>query len=214
MLRLAAVPTNSPLKAACVLLAVALVAGNVAVAQTADAPPIPDAGTSSQLGTIATAVPVGGSAVPLGATSLYVGGLSPSPTDPTIAGCADTPLSVPTSNVDPLSSISPCAVGFSSVPGSGAVTASGMTSLGGATIPLGATDLSLAGISPIVPVATPAGGPGPIAITPVVPSPTSVAPSSSPLPARPLACSGGIAAPAPTIFSNPTGAALAAAAGC
>ncbi len=212
MLRPAAVSIGGLLKTACVLVFV-LLAANFAAAQTADAP-MADTGSASQLGTIVTAVPVGGSAVPLGATSLYVGGLSPSPTDLTTGGCADAPPSVPTSTVDPLSSNSPCAAGFSAVPGSGAVTTSGMTSLGGAAIPLGATDLGLAGISPILPVAVPTANANPIAITPVAPPPTSVVPPPTPLPARPLACSGGIAAPAPTILSNPTGAALAAAAGC
>jgi hypothetical protein len=218
MLRPAAVSIDGsrkggPFKAVCILVMALLAGGNIAAAQTADVP-MADTGTPSQLGTIATAVPVGGSAVPLGATSLYVGGLSPSTTDPTNASCADAPPSVPTSNVDPLSSSSPCAVGFSAVPGSGAVTSAGMTSLGGTAIPLGATDLGLAGISPILPVAVPTASATPVAITPVTPPPTSAVPPSTPLPTRPLACSGGIAAPAPSVLSNPTGAALASAAGC
>ena len=48
--------------------------------------PVPSFGATSSLGTVATAVPVGGSAIPLGSSQLFVGGLSPAPGDPNAQG--------------------------------------------------------------------------------------------------------------------------------
>jgi hypothetical protein len=102
------------------------------------ASPTPGAGTTSPLGTLET--PIGGSGVPLGSTELYVGGLSPA-----LVGPADSATGTGF----------PTATGLSSVPGSSAITSSVVTSLGGANIPLGATDLDSAGLSPPTAVPVP-----------------------------------------------------------
>jgi hypothetical protein len=50
------------------------------------APSTPGFGTTSSLGTLITAAPVGGTTIPLGSAQLYVGGLSPAPGDPNAQG--------------------------------------------------------------------------------------------------------------------------------
>jgi hypothetical protein len=99
------------------------------------AAPAPGAGTTSPLGNIES--PIGGSGVPLGATELYAGGLSPAPVPTESAAATGFPTSA----------------GLSTVPGSSAVTSSVVTSLGGANIPLGATELDGTGLS--TPMAVP-----------------------------------------------------------
>ena len=151
------------------------------------APPATGAGTTSPLGAIDLTSPVGGSGIPLGSTELFAGGLGPAPLGPTdstttcpglttsgTAPASPSPASpsnvfdgggVTANSTNPAMSSGcgsagtgfPVLSGLSSVPGSAAVTSTAATSLGGGSIPLGATDLSSAGLSgPIgVPVPSP-----------------------------------------------------------
>jgi hypothetical protein len=143
------------------------------------APSTPGAGTMSPFGTIVPTSPIGGSGIPLGATELFVGGLSPAPVgptdgsttcpDPTISGASVRSSSVIDSGATTGNSAgsmtstgcgaagtgSPLSAGLSSVPGSSAVTSSVVTSLGGADIPLGATQPDVTGLSPPITVPVP-----------------------------------------------------------
>jgi hypothetical protein len=149
---------------AAVIVLLAIVPG---AAQTG-APSTPGAGTTSPLGTIVPASPIGGSGIPLGATELFVGGLSPAPVGPTdgTTTCPDPTISGPSvrsssvidsgatsGDCSAAGTGSPTSAGLSSVPGSSAVTSSVVTSLGGASIPLGATELDGTGLS--APIAVP-----------------------------------------------------------
>jgi hypothetical protein len=76
---------------AAVIVLLALVPG----AAQMGAPPTPGVGTTSPLGTIVPTSPIGGSGIPLGATELFVGGLSPAPVGPTDGSttCPDPTIS-------------------------------------------------------------------------------------------------------------------------
>ena len=134
--------------------------------------PTPGSGTTSPLGAIVTTSPVGGAGIDLGLSSLYVAGLSPLVTPPSLgggAGCPDalTSVSTPAPTIYGGDMTAPAGVatmspgcgattiggvdlsaGLSSVPGSFAVTSSALTYLGAGVVPLGATNLSVAGLGP------------------------------------------------------------------
>jgi hypothetical protein len=136
------------------------------------APTPPGSGTTSPLGAIVTTSPVGGAGIDLGLSSLYVAGLSPLVTPTSLgggAGCPDamTSVSTPaptsydgeTTGPTGVAPMSPgcgattiggvdLAAGLSSVPGSFAVTSSALTYLGAGVVPLGATNLGVAGLGP------------------------------------------------------------------
>ena len=135
------------------------------------APPTPGSGTTSPLGAIVTASPVGGTGIDLGLSDLFVVGLSPLPAAPVGggSGCPDaiTSDSTPMPSFSGFDTSAPTnvaalppgcvattiggvnlAAGLSSVPGSIAVSNYASTYLGAPTIPLGATDQSDAGLSP------------------------------------------------------------------
>src|SRR5271163_705233 len=144
-----------------IAVAIALLGTGPSVAQmvVVGGPPTPGAGTTSSLGTLMS--PVGGAGIPLAATELFPGGLSPAPSecpspvspsnmfdaDGTTSPDINTGLTVGCGTV---ADGFPVSSGLSSVPGSGAVTSSAATSLGGANIPLGATDLIGAGLSGLI----------------------------------------------------------------
>jgi hypothetical protein len=166
-----------------VAIAIALLGTGPSVAQmvVVGGPPAPGVGTTSSLGTLNPMSPVGGAGIPLAPTELFPGGLSPAqsgPIDcPVLTGSAVVPFSPspasPSNMFDGGGTNSPdintglivgCGTvaegfpvlsGLSSVPGSGAVTSSAATSLGGANIPIGATDLSGAGLGGLIGVPVP-----------------------------------------------------------
>jgi hypothetical protein len=166
-----------------VAVAIALLATGPSVAQmvVVGGPPTPGAGTTSSLDTLNPMSPVGGAAIPLAATELFAGGLSPAASGPiecpVLTGSAVVPFipspASPSSMFDAGGTTSPdinpglivgcgsVAQGFavlsglSSVPGSGAVMSSAATSLGGANIPIGAIDLSGGGLSALIGVPVP-----------------------------------------------------------
>jgi hypothetical protein len=133
--------------------------------------PTPGSGTTSPLGTIVTTSPVGGTGIDLGLSALYVAGLSPLVAPAAVgggSGCPDAMTSISTpaaTNYDGAmtgpagaATMSPgcgatttggvdLAAGLSSVPGSFAVTSNALTYLGAGVVPLGATNLSVAGLS-------------------------------------------------------------------
>jgi hypothetical protein len=165
-----------------VAVAIALLGTSPSVAQmdVVGGPPTPGAGTTSSLGTL-NPMSVGGVGIPLAPTELFPGGLSPAPSGaiecPVLTGSAVVPFSPspasPSNMFDGGGTISPdinpglivgCGTvaegfpvlsGLSSVPGSGAVTSSATSSLGGANIPIGAADLSGAGLGGLIGVPVP-----------------------------------------------------------
>ncbi len=161
------------------------------------APPTPGSGTTSPLGAIATASPVGGTGIDLGLSNLFVVGLSPLPAAPVGggSGCPDaiTSDSTPMPSFSGFDTSAPTGVaalppgcvattiggvnlasGLSSVPGSIAVSNYASAYLGAPTIPLGATDQSYAGLSPASPAqALNVSGSSAVTGAPVVPPGTT-----------------------------------------
>jgi hypothetical protein len=180
-----------------VAVAIALFGTGPSVAQMAvvGGPPTPSAGSTSSLGTLSPMSSVGGAGIPLAPTELFPGGLSPAPSGPTecpvLTGSAVVPFSPspasPSNTFDAGGTTStdvnpglivgcgtvaegfPVMSGLVSVPGSGALTPSAATSLGGANIPIGATDPSGSGLGGLIGVPVPSPsitacpGPGGIA---------------------------------------------------
>jgi hypothetical protein len=143
--------------------------------------PTSGAGAPSSLGTLNPMSAVGAAGIPPAPTELFPAGQSPAPSGPiecpVLTGSAVVPFSPspasPSNTFDGGGTTSsdvntglivgcgtvaegfPVLSGLSSVPGSGAVMASAATSLGGANIPIGATDLSAAGLSGLIGVPVP-----------------------------------------------------------
>jgi hypothetical protein len=197
-----------------VAVAIALIGTGPSVAQmvVVGGSPTPSAGTASSLGTLNS--PVGGAGIPLAPTELFPGGLSPAPSGPiecpVLTGSAVVPFSPspasPSNTFDAGGTIStdvntgltvgcgtvadgfPVLSGLSSVPGSGAVTSSAPISLCGANIPIGASDLSGAGLGGLIGVPVPSPsiaacpGPGGIA-TGIAPALGSGSPIGGNIPA-------------------------------
>src|SRR5262245_32629029 len=152
-------------------LAAVLFGCNASLAQlTPFTPNAPAMGTTSPLGIPGAASPVGPVGIPLGATSLAPGGLSPAPFDPTAganpcvgAGAATSSASGMTTSTFDAGGANSGMRGLSGScgPGTSAGTVSGTAStssfaggiagsVSGGGIPLGATELDSAGVSPLV----------------------------------------------------------------
>jgi hypothetical protein len=183
-----------------VAVAIALLGTGPSVGQmvVVGGPPTPGAGTTSSLGTLMS--PVGGAGIPLAPTELFPGGLSPAPSECPVMTGSVVPFSsspVGPSNMSDAGGTSPdintgltvgCGTvaegfpvlsGLSSVPGSGAVTSSAATSLGGANIPIGATDVSGAGLSGLIGVPVPSPSIAAMGM-PTSPSPLTVGTPTAP----------------------------------
>jgi hypothetical protein len=128
--------------------------------------------TPSPVGGMSTEASIGGAGIPLGATELYAGGLSPSPTDlntpsPTCPGAGPNPgVGTPgtgsifagngtmaTSTSDIASSVDPTDSGCGATPSAGAGPLGVTSTLGtapafmGGSVPLGASALSTTGLA-------------------------------------------------------------------
>jgi hypothetical protein len=165
------------LRAVWIASAVLFLSCGVSVAQLAPSPQIGSAlGPTSPLGVPGNTAPVGPVGVPLGATGLSPGGLSPAPFDPTASnspcsGAMPSGLSSGATDASAtcgLATTTGTASGTSALPGGGF---SGLAGSGG--IPLGATELDNPGLSPMITSPAPSGA-GPLAV-PGAPSPSILA---------------------------------------
>ena len=115
-------------------------------------PSSPAMGLTSPLGIPGTTSPVGPVGIPLGATSLSPSGLSPAPFDPTASNnpCSSAIPSGLSSGV--VSSSASCGITPETGSASGTLSMGGgaASPVGSSGIPLGATELGNAGVSPMI----------------------------------------------------------------
>jgi hypothetical protein len=120
------------------------------------APPSPNSpamGLTSPLGIPGATSPVGPVGIPFGATSLSPSGLSPAPFDPTASNTSCTSTIPSGLSSGAMSSLAGCggAPTTGTASGTSASTGGGVaTSVGRSGIPLGATELDNAGLSPMI----------------------------------------------------------------
>jgi len=147
---------EAPLRALLIVSAMLLLGCGASFAQLAPlSPNSPAMGPTSPLGVPGATVPVGPVGIPFGATSLSPGGLSPAPFDPTASNnpCSSTLPSGLSSGA--MNSAVGCGTAPPSGTGSGTSSVGAATPVGSSGIPLGATELDNAGLSPVITSPTP-----------------------------------------------------------
>jgi hypothetical protein len=153
------------MRPAYVMMIIILLGSSAAQAQSAST--MPGLGATSPLGMLGSSSS-GGTGVPLGATEIDPGGLSPLgacvPSDPSMQGASATNSSSAGSTFDGGGLANTGSITSSScTPGTPNVTSTGIASplsgapsnLAGGTIPLGATELDGGGLSPMITVPAP-----------------------------------------------------------